>query len=87
MKVFERSGRRKGMSQEVALALAQVGSRSLRPEQPQRRWQARLGADGGNNYVQLGEFKFIWRDFPGGPVAKTPHSQSRGPRFNPSSGN
>ena len=27
------------------------------------------------------------RDFPGGPVAKTPHSQSRGSRFNPWSGN
>ena len=22
-------------------------------------------------------------DFPGGPMAKTPHSQCRGPRFNP----
>ena len=27
------------------------------------------------------------RDFPGGPVAKTPHSQFRGPRFHPWSGN
>ena len=27
------------------------------------------------------------RDFPGGPVAKTLHSQYRGPRFNPQSGN
>ena len=27
------------------------------------------------------------RDFPGGPVAKTPCSQWRGPRFNPWSGN
>ena len=26
-------------------------------------------------------------DFPGGPVAKTPSSQCRGPRFNPWSGN
>ena len=26
-------------------------------------------------------------DFPGGPVAKTPHSQCRGPRFDPCSGN
>ena len=26
------------------------------------------------------------RDFPGGPVAKTPHSQCRGPRFKPWSG-
>ena len=23
------------------------------------------------------------RDFPGGPLAKTPHSQCRGPGFNP----
>ena len=28
-----------------------------------------------------------YRDFPGGPVAKTPHSQCRGPGFNPWSGN
>ena len=27
------------------------------------------------------------RDFPGGPVAKTPCSQCRGPRFDPWSGN
>ena len=27
------------------------------------------------------------RDFPGGPVAKTPHSQCSGPGFNPWSGN
>ena len=27
------------------------------------------------------------RDFPGGPVAKTPHSQCRGPGFDPWSGN
>ena len=26
-------------------------------------------------------------DFPGGPVVKTPHSQCRGPRFDPWSGN
>ena len=25
----------------------------------------------------------VKRDFPGGPVAKTPHSQCRGPRFDP----
>ena len=30
--------------------------------------------------------KKYW-DFPGGPVAKTPHSQSRGPGFHPWSGN
>ena len=28
-----------------------------------------------------------WGDFPGGPVAKTPCSQYRGPGFNPWSGN
>ena len=28
----------------------------------------------------------LW-DFPGGPLAKTPHSQCRGPGFNPQSGN
>ena len=27
------------------------------------------------------------RDFPGGPLVKNPHSQCRGPRFNPWSGN
>ena len=27
------------------------------------------------------------RDFPGGPVAKTPRSQSRGPGFDPYGGN
>ena len=27
------------------------------------------------------------RDFPGGPVVKTPHSQCRGHRFNPRLGN
>ena len=76
------------MSQELALALAQTGCHSVQCGQSNpRRWEVRLGADGGSNYVQLGEFKFIWRDFPGGPVAKTPHSQSRGPRFDPSSGN
>ena len=32
-------------------------------------------------------FKYKVRDFPGAPVAKTPHSQSRGPGFSPWSGN
>ena len=31
--------------------------------------------------------KLPYRDFPGGPVAKTLHSQCRGPRFDPWSGN
>ena len=29
----------------------------------------------------------LYWDFPGGPVAKTPHSQCRGPGFNPWPGN
>ena len=33
------------------------------------------------------QIKLAFGDFPGGPVAKTPHSQFRGPRFNPWSGN
>ena len=32
-------------------------------------------------------FKMYLEDFPGGPVAKTPRSQCRGPRFHPWSGN
>ena len=28
-----------------------------------------------------------YKDFPGDSLAKTPHSQCRGPRFNPYSGN
>ena len=28
-----------------------------------------------------------FRDFPGGPVARTPHSECRGPRLGPWSGN
>ena len=36
---------------------------------------------------QKGDFKTHCGDFLGGPVAKTPHSQCRGPRFNPWSGN
>jgi len=31
--------------------------------------------------------ELISRDFPGGPVAKIPHSHGKGPRFNPWSGN
>ena len=33
------------------------------------------------------QFKYHWRNFPGGPVAKTPHSQCRGSGFDPWSGN
>ena len=29
----------------------------------------------------------VSKDFPGGPVAKTPHSQCRGSRFHPWAGN
>ena len=31
--------------------------------------------------------KIVIADFPGGPVVKTPHSQLRGPGFDPWSGN
>ena len=31
--------------------------------------------------------RLLWRDFPAGPVAKTPHSQCRGSRFSPWLGN
>ena len=41
----------------------------------------------GCSAISNGLTKMYWRDFPGGPVAKTPHSQYRGPRFNPWSGN
>ena len=33
------------------------------------------------------KLKYIYRDFPGGLVAKIPRSQLREPRFNPWSGN
>ena len=41
---------------------------------------------GRKNYQPRQDIKKIW-DFPGGPVAKTPHSQCRGPKFVPWSGN
>ena len=41
--------------------------------------------------TRAGRFRFAKifrvRDFPGGPVGKTPHSQCRGPEFDPWSGN
>ena len=39
------------------------------------------------NHTPFIDLKIIIRDLPGGPVAKTPCPQCRGPRFNPSSGN
>ena len=39
-----------------------------------------------NNLKRGKKKKTLW-DFPDGPVAKTLHSQCRGPRFNPWSGN
>ena len=39
------------------------------------------------NHTPFIDLKIIIRDLPGGPVAKTPRPQCRGPRFNPSSGN
>ena len=41
----------------------------------------------GCSAISNGLTKMYWRDFPGGPVAKTAHSQYRGARFNPWSGN
>ena len=41
-----------------------------------------LGDKGPDSYLRWSK-----RDFPGGPVAKTPRSQSRGPGLNPWSGN
>ena len=44
----------------------------------------------GLTMCQFGTYRLkiidFW-DFPGGPVAKAPHSQCRGPRFDPGSGN
>ena len=37
--------------------------------------------------IVCGLKEHTFRDFPGGPVAKTLHSQCRGPGFNPWSGN
>ena len=37
--------------------------------------------------TRLNSSKSQQRDFPGGPVAKTPHSQYRDPGFNPWPGN
>ena len=37
--------------------------------------------------IVCGLKEHTFRDFPGGPVAKTLHSQCRGPRFDPWSGN
>ena len=39
------------------------------------------------HFTSIMLFKRFQGDFPGGPVAKTPCSQFRGPRFKPSSGN
>ena len=38
-------------------------------------------------YDHFNTSKRNYRDFPGGPVVKTPHSQCREPRFDPRSGN
>ena len=37
--------------------------------------------------VRFRPVKILARDFPGGPVVKTPHSHFRGPGFDPWSGN
>ena len=41
----------------------------------------------GCSAISNGLTKMYWRDFPGGPVAKTPHSQCRAAGFDPWSGN
>ena len=41
----------------------------------------------GDYYSLLAGEEIKPQDFPGGPAAKTPCSQCRGPRFNPWSGN
>ena len=38
-------------------------------------------------FTPIPSLRFNLRDFPGGPVAKTPRSECRGPRFDPWSGN
>ena len=57
------------------------------------RWDTRIKPESvthfklrwaGNNDVEIAEVREV---FPGGPVAKTLHSQCRGPRFDPCSGN
>ena len=39
------------------------------------------------NLEKIIYLNYVHGDFPGGPVAKTPSSQCRGPGFNPWSGN
>ena len=46
-------------------------------------WQVTCDGEGSREMSQ----KANHRDFPGGPVAKTPRSQCRGPGFDPWSGN
>ena len=44
-----------------------------------------LYREGINSFLRF-NFKVSFREFPGGPVAKTLSSQCRGPRFDPWSG-
>ena len=55
-----------------------------------RTFHAKMGSikdRNGMDLIEADDIKKRWRDFPGGPVARTLHSQCRGPRFVPWSGN
>ena len=60
---------------------------------PQSWIRQRQGCAGGHPALVKGRFTTLIQlrkhcgDFPGAPVAKTPHSQCRGPRFSPWAGN
>ena len=51
----------------------------------EKRFERRM--EGGKGTMKKRGKSDAGRDFPGGPVAKTPCSQCRGPRFDPWSGN
>jgi len=63
----------------------------LRVECPEhRRWWGQMPGVGTEEWITLGLEKWqigVWRDVPGGPMAKTPSSQCKGSRFDPWSGN
>ena len=52
---------------------------------PLSLWNCGLMEEMGINWITFKDILF--RDFPGGPVVKTPHSQCMVPEFNPRSGN
>ena len=61
-------------------------SGSPRITEPGLCWAGSRGTRGGQRQMWVQKWESCW-DFPGGPVAKTLHSQCRGPRFDPWSGN